>query len=109
MSPTVITLIAVFVGTAALCAGVSLSIANYRHDDPRRRVAKLNRNQHSPEMSSGLVKQELLKESAEGLMALWQRVGISPHRISVWLQQAELPIAEIGRASCRERVEIGVV
>jgi len=93
MSPSVIIILAVFVGTAAFCAAVGISIAEIHSRDPVRRLARLNRNQQPAENTASLLKQELLNESLIGLQHLWQSVGISSRSISNWIEQAELPFA----------------
>jgi tight adherence protein B len=91
MSPAVITLIAVFVGTASLCAGVGLSIFGKQREHPLDRLARLNRRAPVPEQAARVLKQELLAESAAELAELWQRIGFSPRSIVAWFAQAELP------------------
>src|SRR5205807_5225374 len=91
MSPVVITLLAVFVGTAALCAAVGFSFVAQR-EDPLKRLDRLNRRLMPSKESSGILKEELLAEGAEGLAELWKRIGISPRSIRAWYRQAELPI-----------------
>src|SRR6478752_6650626 len=59
MSPVVITLIAVFVGTASLCAGVGLSLLGKRRVHPLDRLARLNRRSVAPEEATRVLKQEL--------------------------------------------------
>lgn len=91
MSPVVITLIAVFVGTASLCAGVGLSILGKQREHPLDRLAKLNRRMPGPEQSARVLKQELWAESAAELAELWKQIGFSPRSIVAWFAQAELP------------------
>src|SRR5437899_419098 len=58
MSPVIITLIAVFVGTAALCAGVGFFVSARFHD-PLERLARLNRRGQPVDNSSRILKKEL--------------------------------------------------
>jgi tight adherence protein B len=95
MSPVVITLIAVFVGTASLCAGVGLSLLGKRRVHPLDRLARLNRRSAAPVVATRVLKQELWAESAADLAELWARIGFSPRSIVAWFAQAELPFPAI--------------
>src|SRR5438552_2464485 len=90
MSPVLITLIAVFIGTAALCAGVGLTVFA-RQEDPFERLAKLNRRIQPVSGSSGILKKELWEEGAAGMAELWKRIGFGPGDVIAWARQAELP------------------
>src|SRR5437763_10491390 len=90
MSPVLITLIAVFVGTAALCAGVGFTVFA-RQEDPFERLAKLNRPVHTTSDSTGILKKEFWEEGAAGMAELWKRIGFGPGDIIAWFRQAELP------------------
>jgi tight adherence protein B len=91
MSPVVITLIAVFIGTASLCAGVGLSILGKQREHPLDRLARLNRRTAPAEQAARVLKQELWAESAAELAELWRRIGFSPRSAVAWFAQAELP------------------
>src|SRR6476619_1540365 len=91
MSPVLITLIAVFIGTAALCAGVGLTVLS-KSEDPLARLDKLNRRFMPAKESSGILKKELVEESLAGLHEVWERIGIGPGDIRAWIRQAELPV-----------------
>jgi tight adherence protein B len=95
MSPVVITLIAVFVGTASLCAGVGLSLLGKHRVHPMDRLARLNRRAAAPEQSALVLKQELWAESAAELVELWKRIGFSPRSVVAWFAQAELPFSAL--------------
>lgn len=95
MSPVAITLIAVFVGTASLCAGVGLSIFGKSREHPLDRLARLNRRMPGPEQSAQVLKQEMWAESAAELAELWKRIGFSPRSIVAWFAQAELPFPAV--------------
>jgi len=114
MSPILITLIAVFVGTAALCAGVGFTVFG-RADDPFERLDKLNRRFMPTKESSSILKKELLQDGAAGLAEVWQRIGFGPDDIIAWFKQAELPmrarwllviggLCSIGLVLCVKRV-----
>jgi tight adherence protein B len=90
MSPVVITLIAVFLGTASLCAGVGLTVLGKQREHPLDRLARLNRRAPAPEQAR-VLKQEMWAESAAELAELWKRIGFSPRSIVAWFAQAELP------------------
>src|SRR5262245_3332799 len=90
MSPVLITLIAVFVGTAALCAAVGFALAG-KKDDPFERLERLNRRTQPTSESSGILKKEFWEEGAAGMAELWKRIGIGPGDIIAWFGQAELP------------------
>jgi len=91
MTPVLITLLAVFVGTAALCAAVGLTVLG-RREDPLQRLEKLNPRFMPKKQDSRILKDELLAEGAAGLAELWERIGISPRSISSWYRQAEMPV-----------------
>jgi tight adherence protein B len=91
MSTIMVTLLAVFFGTAALCAAFGLLVIGKR-EDPLRRLEWLNPRFMPSKENSRILKKELLAESAAGLAELWQRIGISPVAIRAWYRQAELPI-----------------
>ena len=91
MSPVLITILAVFVGTAALCAAVGMSVFGHR-EDPLKRLERLNPKFMPGKKNSRILKEELLAEGAAGLAELWERIGISPRAISSWYRQAEMPI-----------------
>jgi tight adherence protein B len=90
MSPALITLIAVFIGTAALCAAVGFSIAA-RQEDPFARLERLNRRVQSSSESTGILKKEFWEEGAAGMAELWKRIGFGPGDVIAWFRQAELP------------------
>jgi tight adherence protein B len=91
MSPVVITLIAVFVGTASLCAGVGLSLLGKQREHPLDRLARLNKRMPSQDQQARVLKQEMWAESAAELAELWARIGFSPRSIVAWFAAAELP------------------
>lgn len=91
MSPALITLIAVFVGTAALCAGVGFTVFGHR-EDPFDRLERLNRRTlPSSEANNGVLKKEMWEEGAAGMAEVWKRIGFGPGHIRAWFRQAELP------------------
>jgi len=90
MSPVLITLIAVFVGTAALCAAVGFSLVG-KKEDPFERLERFNRRVQPTSESTGILKKEFWEEGAAGMAELWQRIGFGPSDISAWFRQAELP------------------
>jgi tight adherence protein B len=91
MSPTLITLVAVFIGTAALCAAVGQTLLGHRND-PLKRLEWLNPRILPSKMSNQIVKKEMLAEGVAGLAELWERIGFSPRSIRDWYAQAEMPI-----------------
>jgi len=90
MSPVLITLIAVFVGTAALCAGVGFTVFGHK-EDPFARLERLNRRIQPSSESSGILKKELWEEGAAGMAEVWKRIGFGPGDVIAWFRQAELP------------------
>ncbi|MBW8883870.1 MAG: type II secretion system F family protein [Planctomycetia bacterium] len=90
MSPVVITLIAVFVGTAALCAAVGFGVVA-RQEDPFQRLERLNRRIQTSSESTGILKKEFWEEGAAGMAEVWKRIGFGPGDIIAWFRQAELP------------------
>jgi tight adherence protein B len=91
MTPGLITLLAVFIGTVALCAALGFAFIGQR-EDPLQRLDRLNPKFMPSKQKSKILKEELLAEGAEGLAEVWQRIGIGPRSISAWYRQAEMPI-----------------
>ena len=98
MSPVVITLIAVFVGTASLCAGVGLSVLGKHREHPLDRLAKLNRRMPGPEQSAQVLKQEMWAESAAELAELWKLNETTIRRVF----QDEPGVLKIGKSKRRD-------
>jgi tight adherence protein B len=92
MSTLAITIIAVFVGTAAVCAWAGMVVASMRRD-PTRRLARLSGGKQADLVTANLLKEEVFQEGTEGLKQLWHSLGISPRMFSKWWQEAELPVA----------------
>src|SRR5262245_58255513 len=92
MSTLAITIIAVFVGTAAVCAWAGIVVANMRRD-PTRRLAKLSGGKQTDLVTANRLKEEMFQEGTEGLKEVWRGLGISPRMFSKWWQEAELPVA----------------
>ncbi len=90
MSPVLITLIAVFVGTAALCAAVGFSVVA-KQEDPFARLERLNRRVQTSSESTSVLKKEFWEEGAAGMAELWKRIGFGPGDVIAWFRQAELP------------------
>jgi tight adherence protein B len=93
MSTLVITIVAVFVGTAAICAWAGFALAGLRTADPLGRLAKFNADKHAELITASLLKEDVLQEGAEGLKDLFHSLGLSPRMLTDWLRQAELPVS----------------
>jgi tight adherence protein B len=92
MTTLVITILAVFVGTAALCAWAGFALVSPRTANALGRLTKFQGDKQAEMVTAGLLKEEMIQEGANTLRDLWLTFGFSPLMFSHWLRQAELPL-----------------
>jgi tight adherence protein B len=92
MTTLAIITIAVFIGTAAVCAWAGMALATWRAADPMGRIAKLQNGKPTDLVTASFLKPEMLQEGTESFRDLLRSFGLNPQIFANWLQQAELPV-----------------
>jgi tight adherence protein B len=93
MSMFAITMVAVFVGTAALCAWLVMAMSNLRRADPLARLGKFHMQKPPETMSAQLIREDMLAEGLTGFWGFCRSLGLQPHTLQSWVRQAELPFS----------------
>lgn len=91
MSPLLITIIAVFLGTATICVWLGSVLVTARASDPLRRLAKLQGGKRGEAVAIDLLKRDPLAEGAAGLAAFCRTLGLDPQAFNRWIKHIELP------------------